>query len=829
MFEFTKKSKKIIELSSQGEGKRLNSDVLGPEHIMISLLKDDDSVASRILKNLGVNFEKVIMLLERSLKPSISPVNPGKIPVNQGFKNIIDLSREEAKSLKNSYIGTEHILLAIFKDGSCGGLSELEKGGIAYDVVKDEILRVLGVRSLPKTLPIKSEAKTSTLEEFSTDLTALAEAGQLDPVIGRDTEISRVIRILSRKRKNNPILIGEAGVGKTAIVEGLAQKIIRKDVPETLYDYKLLTLDLSAIVAGTKYRGEFEERLKKLVAEISKREKLIIFIDEIHSITGAGAAEGAIDAANILKPALARGELQCIGATTLLEYKMYIEKDSALVRRFQNIIVDEPDTDETLNILKGLKESYEKYHKVVFSEDALEEAVYLSDRYINDRFFPDKAIDIIDEAGAMARFENLEKPSEIAELEGEISRLNENKIELVQAQEYEQAARIRDIIAEKKDKVEAITLEWLNRANKYEVLVKSSLIAKVVAEMTGIPVENIEEDESDKLLRMEEYLNKRVIGQKEAIDTVSRSIRRSRIGLGGDDRPNGSFIFLGPTGVGKTELGRALAEFLFGDEKSIIRLDMSEFMEKHSVSRLIGSPPGYIGYEEGGQLTEKVRRKPYSVILLDEIEKAHPDIFNILLQVLDEGELTDSSGITVSFRDTVIIMTSNIGNSDLDRTGSLGFNKITGGNFNKDRTDSVLKKSFSPEFLNRIDEVVVFNRLEIGHLSEIVDIMLDEVGVQLERSGIELKVQKPVKKYLIDKGFDPKTGARNLRRVIQREIEDRVAERILKDKVSDGSVIKVSLKKGEIHLSLHKNDESADLIDENEDNKDSIKVKAEKA
>ncbi len=818
MFEFTKKSKKIIELSSQNEGKRMNSEVLGPEHIMISLLKDDDSVASRILKNLGVNFERVILLLERSLKPSMNTVEIGKIPVNQGFKNVIELSREEAKNLKNSYIGTEHILLAVFKDGSCGGLSELEKGGITYDIVKEEILRVLGIRSIPKTLPAKSETKTSSLEEFATDLTALASAGQLDPVIGRDVEISRVIRILSRKRKNNPILIGEAGVGKTAIVEGLAQKIINKDVPESLYDYKLLTLDLSAIVAGTKYRGEFEERLKKIVTEISRREKLIIFIDEIHAITGAGAAEGAIDAANILKPALARGELQCIGATTLTEYKMYIEKDSALVRRFQNIIIDEPDTEETLNILKGLKTSYEKYHKVIFSEESLEEAVYLSDRYVNDRFFPDKAIDIIDEAGAMARFENLEKPVEISELENEIARLNENKIELVQAQEYEQAARIRDIIAEKKERIEAITSEWLNRVNKYEVLVKPSLIAKVVAEMTGIPVENIEEDESDKLLRMEEFLNRRVIGQKEAIDIVSRSIRRSRIGLGGEDRPNGSFIFLGPTGVGKTELGRALAEFLFGDEKSLIRLDMSEFMEKHSVSRLIGSPPGYIGYEEGGQLTEKVRRKPYSVVLLDEIEKAHPDIFNILLQVLDEGELTDSSGITVSFRDTVIIMTSNIGNSYIDNIGSLGFNKLSGGNFNSDRIDAVLKKSFSPEFLNRVDEIVVFNKLEIEHLAKIIDIMINEVSRKLEHCGIELMLQKPVKKYLIDKGFDPKTGARNLRRVIQREVEDRVAEKILKDKISDGATIKVFLKKGQIHLLSLKQDDVDELIDKKEDN-----------
>ena len=816
MFEFTKKSKKIIELSAQNEGRRLNSDILGPEHIMISLLKDDDSVASRILKNLNVNFEKLIILLERSLKPSANQFPEWKIPVNHGFKRVVEISREEAKILKNSYIGTEHILLAIFKESSCSCLQELKGSGITYEVVKDEIIRTLGLRSIPKTLSIKSESKISSLEEFATDLTSLAAEGKLDPVIGRETEISRVIRILSRKRKNNPILIGEAGVGKTAIVEGLAQKIINEDVPESLYNYKLLTLDLSAIVAGTKYRGEFEERLKKLIAEISNHKKLIIFIDEIHTITGAGAAEGAIDAANILKPALARGELQCIGATTLTEYKMYIEKDSALVRRFQNIIIDEPNLEETLDILKGLKNNYEKYHKVRFSEDALEEAVYLSDRYIYERFFPDKAIDVMDEAGAMARFENIEKPNEITELESEIVRLNENKIELVQAQEYEQAARIRDIIAEKKNKMESIYAQWLNRADEYEIVVKPNLIAKVVAEMTGIPIENIEEDESNKLLRMEDFLNSRVIGQKTAIDTLSRSIRRSRVGLGGEDRPNGSFIFIGPTGVGKTELAKALAEFLFGDNKSIIRLDMSEFMEKHSVSRLIGSPPGYVGYEEGGQLTEKVRRKPYSVVLLDEIEKAHPDIFNILLQILDQGELTDSSGITVSFRDTVIIMTSNMGNSNIDNTGSLGFNKTSKETFNKDNADTSLKKIFSPEFLNRIDEVVVFNKLEIEHMTKIVDIMLEEVYEKLKRSNIVLKVLKPIKEYLIDKGFDPKTGARNLRRLIQREIEDRVAEIILKEKEFEKLSIKITLKQGEISLSCQRKYSGDESLEENE-------------
>jgi len=812
MFEFTKKSRKIIEISAQIEGKRLNSDVLGPEHILISLLKDDDSVAARIMKNLGINFEKVILLLEKSIKSKSSGAAPEQIPANQSFKNIIEFSRDEAKNLKNSYIGTEHLLLAVFKEGSCPGLSELEKNAITYDSVKDEILRVLGVKSNPRNISVKNDAKPATLDDFSTDLTALAAKGELDPVIGRDTEIARVIRILSRKRKNNPILIGEAGVGKTAIVEGLAQRIVKQDVPETLYGYRLLALDLSSIVAGTKYRGEFEERLKKLVQEIKNSEKLVIFIDEIHTITGAGAAEGAIDAANILKPALARGELQCIGATTMTEYKLYIEKDSALVRRFQNIIIDEPDTDETLNILQGLKETYEKYHKVTYSEDALEEAVMLADRYINDRYFPDKAIDLIDEAGAMARYDNIEKPVEITELENEIKRLNENKIELVQAQEYEQAARIRDIITEKKDKLELISAEWLNRTNRFEVLVKPSLIAKVVAEMTGIPVEELEEDESEKLLNMEEYLNKKVFGQKEAIETVSRAIRRSRVGLGRDDRPNGSFIFLGPTGVGKTELARALAEFLFGDEKNLVRLDMSEFMEKHSVSRLIGSPPGYVGYEEGGQLTEKVRRKPYSVVLLDEIEKAHPDIFNILLQVLDEGELTDSSGTTVSFRDTILIMTSNVGNSGGDLSGSLGFGKSDDNSYNRDKIAEGLKKIFSPELLNRIDETVYFNKLNINDFTSIADLMIKEVAEKMSHNGIELIIPKNVRKYLVEQGFDPKTGARNLRRIIQREIEDRVAEKILKDKSDEKVIIKAGIKNAAIYFksSIAVNERNAD-------------------
>lgn len=800
MFEFTKKSRKILEVSSQNEGRRLNSEALGPEHIFISLLKDDDSVAARILRNLSVNFEKILFVIEKNLRVSSNTITLGKIPITVSFKKIIELSRDEAKGLKNSYIGTEHLLLAIFKEGSCAGLTDLEKGGINYDIVRDEILRVLGVRPGVKTLPIKSDQKPSAVEEFAIDLTAQAAAGLLDPVIGREDEIARLIRILSRKRKNNPILIGEAGVGKTAIVEGLAQKILKEEVPESLLNNRVLALDLSAIVAGTKYRGEFEERLKRLVNEITGKKGIIIFIDEIHTLTGAGAAEGAIDAANILKPALARGDLQCIGATTLGEYKLYIEKDSALVRRFQNILIEEPDEDETLDILRGLKSTYEVFHKVKYPEDSLMQAVLLAGRYITDRFFPDKAIDVIDEAGAMARFENIEKPSEILDIEEEISRLNSGKIELVQSQEYEQAARVRDMIAEKKGRLEVLENDWLNRTNTYEVTVGKSVIAKVVAEITGIPLEEIAEDESEKLLKMEDYLHRRIVGQNEAVAAVSRAIRRSRAGIGGDDRPNGVFIFLGPTGVGKTELARVLADFLFDDEKNIIRLDMSEFMEKHSVSRLIGSPPGYVGYEEGGQLTEKVKRKPYSIVLLDEIEKAHPDIFNILLQVFDEGELTDASGTTVSFRDTIIIMTSNAGNNALDKTGSLGFSKIESADFDRLKAHDSLKKIFSVEFLNRVDEIVFFNKLEMKDLHDIVEIMLDDLAESLSYKEIELNISASVKKYLVEKGFSNTSGARNLRRIIQREIEDLLAEKILGVKSAGSRSFNLSLRNRKIVL-----------------------------
>lgn len=799
MFEFTKRSRKVLELLAQEEGRRLNSDLLGPEHIMIALLNDEDSVAARILKNLGINFERLKREIEQSLKQSGTTIILGKIPISAPYKKIIEVSKEEAKKLKNSYIGTEHLLLAIFKEGSCYGLNTLVRAGFDYNVIKNEIIRVLGVKTGNETSStMKAGAKPPAIEEFAHDLTKMALNGRLDPVIGRSREIDRLIRILSRKRKNNPILIGEAGVGKTAIVEGLAQRIVKKSVPELLQNCRVMSLDMAAIVAGTKYRGEFEDRLKRIVKEIKDEEKVIVFIDELHTIIGAGAAEGAIDAANILKPALARGELQCIGATTLNEFRMYIEKDAALARRFQSILVEEPDVDETITILEGLKNRYEEHHKVIYPHESIVRAVMLSERYITDRFLPDKAIDIIDEAGAKARFDNFDKPVDITNLEKEIDDLNRKKNELVLSQEYEKAAAVRDVIIDKKGSLSGKVNDWNERKNDYAVYVMPELIASIVSESTGIPVDTLEESMAQKLLRMEEELHKRIIGQDKAVSAVSKAIRRSRVGLSILDRPTGSFIFLGPTGVGKTELAKALAQFLFDDEKSLIRIDMSEYMEKHSVSRLIGAPPGYIGYDEGGQLTEKIKRRPYSVVLFDEIEKAHPDIFNILLQVLDEGELTDGSGDTVSFRDTIIILTSNIGNRVFQKGGKLGFANDTDTEESDDaeKVSDELKKVFNPEFINRLDEVVYFHKLKRDHIMEIVDIILDEINDRLKERGCTLIFSSKIKAFFLDKGYDEKYGARNLRRIIQRELEDRLAVEMLKGRVKDSTRIRVVLKGG---------------------------------
>jgi ATP-dependent Clp protease ATP-binding subunit ClpC len=629
----------------------------------------------------------------------------------------------------------------------------------------------------------------------------------LDPVIGRDEEINRVIRILSRKRKNNPILIGDAGVGKTAIVEGLAQCIVKKQVPDVLTESRVLALDMAAIVAGTKYRGEFEERLKRIVEEIKSAKNIIIFIDEVHSIIGAGAAEGAIDAANILKPALARGELQCIGATTINEYKMYIEKDTALVRRFQSVLVEEPDVNETIEILHGLKGRYELHHKVKYDEEALVKAAVLADRYISDRALPDKAIDLLDEAGAMARLSNHDRPIDIVVLEEEIEALNKGKNELVLSQEYEKAAAIRDQINEKREVLAVKLVDWQERRNDYVVRVGVEEIAEIISESTGIPAESLDEGESKKLLTMENELHQKIIGQDDAIVAISKAIRRARVGLSSYDRPKGTFLFLGPTGVGKTELAKVLAEFLFNDEKNLIRLDMSEYMEKHSVSRLIGAPPGYIGYEEGGQLTEKVRRRPYSVILLDEIEKAHPDVYNILLQIFEEGDLTDGSGLTVNFRETIIIITSNIGNREYQKMGRLGFSNYEPGiDSNNDKVTEELRKTFNPELLNRLDSVIFFHKLTREHIRDIIDLMLEEINERLKDRELILDFTPALKKHILEKGFDDRYGARNLRRVIQNEIEDTIASEFLTGCYDKASKIQVSFKKDKITLKIVKLD-----------------------
>jgi ATP-dependent Clp protease ATP-binding subunit ClpC len=787
---------------AQSEGRRLGSDSLGPEHVMLALLKDEDSVAARIMKILKINFDLLRRNIEVAVRKSGSTIILGNVPINARFSKIIDLAKEEARKLKNGYIGTEHLLLALFMDGTCVGFDSLIANGIDYNTVRNEVLKILGVKSQSLyTGKASDKTKTPSLEEFAQDLTQLSRDGRIDPVIGRQNEIERVIRILTRKTKNNPILIGEAGVGKTAIVEGLAQKICEKQVPESLQNKRVMVLDIASVVAGTKYRGEFEDRLKRIMKEIKSSDDVILFIDELHTIIGAGAAEGAIDAANMLKPSLARGELQCIGATTLNEYRMYIEKDSALERRFQHVLVDEPTVEETIDILQGIHSRYEAFHKVKYTGEALERAVFLSDKYIHDRFLPDKAIDIIDEAGSKARYDNCDKPEDIDSLEKEIGLLNERKNDLVKMQEYEQAAAIRDLINEKKTLLTAKINDWQQKINDYEIVVGADQMALIVSQWTGIPVEKLEESESEKLLRMEEELHERIIGQDEAISSVSRAIRRSRTGLKSANRPIGSFIFLGPTGVGKTELAKALAEFMFDDDTALIRLDMSEYMEKHAVSKIIGSPPGYIGYDEGGQLTEKVKRKPYSVILFDEIEKAHPDIFNILLQIFEEGELTDNSGTVVSFRDAVIIMTSNVGNRDFQHRSKMGFLEVEDFSMaEKEKVLDELRKLFTPEFINRLDEVVYFHKLNRDHIRKIVDLMLDEVNEKLEDRKLELEYSKGVRKYLSDYGFDEKYGARFLRRTIQNEIEDALATEVLKGRFDNCRKLFVGLKSKKIYF-----------------------------
>ncbi len=802
MFDFTKRAKRVINEYAQQEAKRLGHDMIGPEHILLGLLKEEDSVAIKILKNLNIDLNELRKEVERRSRQGGSTLLIDISPNPDKYQKIIDYSKEEAKRLKHNYVGTEHILLALLRDNNNLAGAALSNFSVNYSVIKGEILRILGVAttstsSTRQSVPEKS--RTPTLDEFARDLTQLAQEKKLEPVIGREEEIQRLVQVLCRKTKNNPVLIGEAGVGKTAIVEGLADRIVNRHVPDLLFDKRVISLDLASLVAGTKYRGEFEDRLKKIMREIQNSSNIIVFIDELHTLIGAGAAEGAIDAANMLKPALARGEMQCVGATTLNEFRKYIEKDAALERRFQSIVVKEPSVEDTILILKGLKKSYEEHHKVNYSEEALELAVNLSERYINDRYLPDKAIDVIDEAGSRARLANSSRPEDIVDLEEEIKQLVNKKDDMVKAQEYEKAAQIRDEINVKKEMLEERIHQWQEKIADYSVDIAPEDIYSVISLWTGIPLEKIEEGEASKLLRMEDELAKRVVGQVDAVQTISRAVRRSRTGFKDVKKPSGSFIFLGPTGVGKTELARALAEFLFGDESSLFRLDMSEYMEPHSVSKLIGSPPGYVGYDDAGQLSEFVRRNPYSVILFDEVEKAHPDVFNLLLQILEEGTLTDTHGRKVDFRDTIVIMTSNLGARELHKGGRMGFaeDEKLKALAKSDKVLEELKKHFNPEFLNRIDEIVSFHTLSRENIRAIIEIMIRNMNQQIFDKQVSLEINTDAKDLIAEKGFDEKYGARPLRRTLQREVEDYMATRMLEGAYREPTLIGISVNSAE--------------------------------
>lgn len=795
---FTERAQRVIVLS-QEEARRLGHNVVGTEHILLGLIAEGEDVAARSLLSLGISIDQVRGEVERIIGRGGQPTQ-GQIGFTPRSKRVLELAFDEARRLGHTYIGTEHLLLGLIREGEGVAAQVLHNLGADLEKVRSQVTSQLGGTGQGKTQAPRQN-KTPTLDQFGRDLTTLAQEGNLDPVIGRDKEIQRVIQILSRRTKNNPVLIGEPGVGKTAIAEGLALKIIHNDVPETLSDKRVVTLDLGSLVAGSKFRGEFEERLKKVMEEIRSAGDVVLFIDEMHTIIGAGAAEGAIDAANILKPALARGELQAIGATTLDEYQKHVEKDAALERRFQPVMVDEPTVEETIEILKGLRDRYEAHHRVKIKDESIVAAARLSDRYISDRFLPDKAIDLMDEAGSRVRLRGLVAPPELKELEAKISDVSVEKEAAIKNEEFEQAADLRDQEQRLQEELETKRGEWKKSHGRAEAVVTAEDIAAVVAGWTGIPVTDITEEDALRLLNLEEVLHQRVIGQDEAIGAVSQAVRRAHAGLKDPKRPIGSFIFLGPTGVGKTELARALAEALFGDEDATVRLDMSEYMERHSVARLVGSPPGYVGYDEGGQLTEQVRRKPYSIVLFDEIEKAHPEVFNILLQVLEDGRLTDSKGRVVDFRNTVIVMTSNVGAQQIQRDSGIGFRAVVDERSDyeamKSKVTDELKKAFRPEFLNRVDEVVVFHALNKVHISQIVDIMLNELRTQLAGMDITLSITDQAKELLTNKGFDPDFGARPLRRAIQRYIENPLAEEILKGTFGEGGTITVDSKEGE--------------------------------
>ena len=806
MFErFTDRARKVMALANQ-EAQRFNHEYIGTEHILLGLVKEGGGVGANVLKNLDLDLRKIRLEVEKLVKSGPDMVTMGKLPQTPRAKKVIEYAIEEARSLNHNYVGTEHLLLGLLREQDGIAAQVLMNLGLKLEDVREEVLNLLGAGVEGEEAPAvgqplrphpSSKSKTPALDSFGRDLTQLAKQGQLDPVIGRAEQIERVIQILCRKKKNNPVLLGEAGVGKTAIVEGLAQKVVNKDVPELLADSRIVVLDLAVLVAGTKYRGQFEERIKAVINEVKRAKNIIIFIDELHTLVGAGGAEGAIDAANVLKPALSRGEVQCIGATTLDEYRKHIEKDGALERRFQTVIVDPPTNEETLDILRGLRDRYEAHHHVRITDAALESAVELSSRYITGRCMPDKAIDVMDESGARVRLRSMSKPPDLSELEEQIEKLSNEKDEAVRNAAYEKAAELRDQAERLRDKLTQARDEWSKSLNQTGGVVDEEVVAEVVSRMTGVPLTRLEKEETQRLLELEKELHKVVISQNEAVEVVSRSVRRSRSGLKDPRRPMGCFIFLGPSGVGKTLLARALAEFMFGKEDALIQIDMSEYMEKHNISRLIGAPPGYVGYEEGGQLTERIRRRPFAVVLLDEIEKAHPDVFNILLQIMEDGQLTDSFGRRVDFRNIILIMTSNIGADMIKNQSGFGFaSRSAEASYEKmkEMLSKEVERYFRPEFLNRVDELIVFKSLTRDDLYEIVELELKKVRRRLADHGLKLELTKQAIDFLIDKGHNPDFGARPLRRALVTYLEDPLSEQILRGHFKGKDIIRVGAK-----------------------------------